>query len=227
MQVLTSVHFELVSGLLTDGKCPTTSLISKKLSLSFEEIEAALCELSETHGLVLHPDRIEPWVIHPFSLTPTLNFIESADRGWWAPCIWCAMGVAHLVGGKVKIHTRIGAESEAVVIDVVNGVSVSKLDLKVHFAIPPSRAWNNVHEHCSMVLPFHSESQADDWCHRHGLPKGRLVSLMQVSDLAGAWYGSHSSPNWHKWSMVEAQQIFEQSGFVGDFWNLGSTAGGF
>src|SRR5262249_57149373 len=33
-------------------------------------------------------------------------------RGWWAPCIWCALGVAALVGEDVVIHSRIGGEAE-------------------------------------------------------------------------------------------------------------------
>ena len=28
------------------------------------------------NGLVLHPHAARPWVIHPFLLTPTLNWIE-------------------------------------------------------------------------------------------------------------------------------------------------------
>ena len=27
-----------------------------------------------------------------------------AIHGWWAPCIWCAFGVAALAGGEIAIH---------------------------------------------------------------------------------------------------------------------------
>lgn len=53
-----------------------------------------------------------PWVIHPFSLSPTATWVQADQRGWWAPCIWCALGVAALVGQDVVVHCRIGAETE-------------------------------------------------------------------------------------------------------------------
>src|SRR5208282_1834978 len=42
------------------------------------------------------------------------------------------------------IHTRFGAGSEPVILDVEDGVPLDAEDIVVHFSIPPRYAWNNV-----------------------------------------------------------------------------------
>jgi hypothetical protein len=226
-ELTTRLHHRLISGLLQEGFCPTNLELSETFGIGLSEIEAGLTALSAMHGVVLHPHAIRPWVVHPFSLTPTINWIEASRRSWWAPCVWCAMGVATLVRGLVKVHTRIGAEGEPLTIKVVDGEPQESGDIIVHFAIPPARAWDNVHAHCSMVLPFRSSAEIDAWAHRHGLPKGEAVPLNQVAALARAWYGSHADPDWHKWSVDEAQAIFNAVGLGSEFWNLQSKGGRF
>ena len=105
------------------------------------------------------------------------------------------LGVATLVGGNVRIHTRYGAESEPLVISATNGEPTGFEDVLVHFAIPPARAWDNVHQHCSMVLPFHSEKAIDDWCKRHRLPRGEVVLFIKSLDLPTLGTASIQIPN--------------------------------
>jgi hypothetical protein len=225
--VLARLHFELIRGLIDHGRCPSTAELADRMGVGTEQIEAHLRDLESIHGVVLHPHVCEPWIVHPFSLTPTLNWIEGESGSWWAPCIWCALGVATVVGGKTRIHTRIGAESEPLIIDVQNGGATVTDDVWVHFAIPPARAWDNVHQHCALVLPFRSAAAIEDWCRRHGTPLGEAVPLQQVAHLAWVWYGSHASPDWHKWTISEAQEIFKQVGLTSSFWRLESRAGRF
>lgn len=224
---LTRLHYELVHGLLESGTCPSNADLAARLNIRVASVENLLRDLAAIHGVVLHPHSCTPWVIHPFSLTPTLNWVEKEDRGWWAPCIWCALGVATLAGGEVRIHSRYGAEGEPLTIPVLDGEPQGFETVVVHFAIPPSRAWDNVHEHCAMVLPFHSAGEIRAWSTRHGLPVGEPVPLRQVARLARVWYGSHARPDWHKWTVAEAQQIFRDAGLQSDFWNLGEKAGKF
>jgi hypothetical protein len=226
-QALSRLHYELVHGLVEQGACPTNAELSKTLGLSESEVEGQLRELAAIHGVVLHPHVCAPWVIHPFSTTPTLNWV-AGDRGsWWAPCVWCAIGVAVVVGGRTTIHTRFGAESEPLVIDLEDGRLVRGEGIWVHFAIPPAHAWDNVHQHCSMVLPFRTTADIEKWCGRHGVRMGQAVRLTQVAKLARAWYGSHSSPEWKKWSVADAQEIFTQVGLTSDFWKLEAKEGKF
>jgi hypothetical protein len=221
------LHHEIVRSLIDSGVCPTNLELASRLQLDEKQLERLLRSLSDIHGLVLHPHECRPWIIHPFSLTPTSHWIEGLKSSWWAPCLWCAFGVAALVGGEVKVHTRFGAEGEPVMIPVRDGHFVGFDYVLVHFAIPPSRAWENVHEHCSMVLAFRSVEEIQNWCTRHRLPFGEPVPLQQVADLARQWYGSHANPDWRKWTINEAQEIFARADLSSAFWDLARKTGSF
>lgn len=223
---LSTLHYELIQGLIQRGACPNNTQLAAKLDATEPEVRQLLRELAAIHGVVLHPHIDEPWIVHPFSLTPTLNWIEGRTGSWWAPCVWCALGVTALVPSPTRIHTRYGAEAELLVIDVIDG-QADRPDVWVHFAIPPARAWNNVHQHCALVLPFHSPEEIRDWCARHGTQMGEAVPLPRVQQLAQAWYGSHASPQWRKWSIAEAQAIFSNAGLTSEFWQLQSRDGHF
>ncbi|MBV8895419.1 MAG: hypothetical protein JO051_02830 [Acidobacteriaceae bacterium] len=223
---LALLHYQLIQGVMQHGKCPSNLELAQSLKTSEAEIESLLSDLAAIHGVVLHPHVREPWIIHPFSLTPTLNWIEGETGSWWAPCVWCALGITTLVGGATRIHTRYGAEAEPRVIEVLDGRPLAS-DVVVHFAIPPARAWDNVHQHCSLVLPFRSPSAVQDWCTRYGVPMGEVVPLVTVSKLAQAWYGSHADRHWRKWSVEEAQDIFSRVGLNSEFWQLARGEGAF
>lgn len=224
-QAVSRLHYELIQSLIKAGACPTRSELAERFKVPVVRIEQLLSELSKVHGVVLHPHLCEPWIVHPFSTTPTGHCVEAEDRSWWAPCIWCAFGIATLVGGDTRIHTRFGFESEPLVIRTIKGEPVGLEEVWVHFAIPPSRAWQNVHQHCSMVLAFHSREDILTWCDRHRLQHGEDIPLHNVAQFARRWYGTHANENWHKWTIAEARAIFQQSGFVSPFWDLGQTEG--
>lgn len=222
-----AVHTYLIQQLLSFGFVPTRDRVASQLEVTTSEIEDAYKRLSEGHGLVLHPHVAEPWVIQPFSLSPTLNWVEADSIGWWAPCIWCALGIATLVGGEVRIETRLGAEREPLSILVRDGLVTSTEPLLAHFAIPPKHAWDNVHLHCALLLPFRSLPQVESWCEKHAAPLGVTVPLEQTASLAKEWYGGYADAHWHKWSKAEAQSIFRKVGLTSAFWDLGSNVGGF
>jgi hypothetical protein len=46
-------------------------------------------------------------------------------------------------------------------------------DIVIHFAIPPARGGDSVHQHCSLVLPFGSPEAIQDWCERYGVAARR------------------------------------------------------
>ncbi len=224
---LSRLHHELISGLLQTGACPTNTELALRFGATPGAIDEMLQALAEIHGVVLHPHKAAPWILHPFSTTPTLNWIEGRGRSWWAPCIWCAFGVATLVGGEVRLHSRYGAECDPIIVPVRDGQALGFESVVVHFAIRPARAWDNVHEHCAMVLPFRNADDIARWSVRHSLPRGEAVPLHQVAALAKVWYGQHAEPDWHKWSVAEAQEIFRGAGLTSAFWNLENQDGRF
>jgi hypothetical protein len=220
------VHHAFIDRLRQTGSAPSRHEVSAALAKPIKEIEDALCRLAESHGVVLHPHVCEPWVIHPFSLSPTATWVQQGDQGWWAPCIWCGCGIAALVGGNAVIHARLGGEIEDIDIHICNGEVVEK-DLWVHFAVPPRSAWDNVHHFCATVLPFRHEADVRTWSKRHGIPTGSTVPISQVKDLGREWYVHHCDRDWRKWSVAEAIEIFERVGLMGPFWSLESRDGSF
>lgn len=98
---LSLVHHKLIQSLIDTGGCPNSSELAERLDMSVAEIEKRLSELAAIHGVVLHPHVREPWVVHPFSTTPTVHWVEGADASGWAPCIWCAFGITTLVAAKL------------------------------------------------------------------------------------------------------------------------------
>lgn len=208
---------------MLDGSAPTAGEIAAAMSLPVDAIAASLRRLSDGHGVVLHPGTTDVWIVHPFSLSPTATWVEASGRGWWAPCIWCATGIAALVAPDVIIHSRLGGEAEPVAIHL----GKHEAELVVHFPIPPRDAWNNVVHYCATVLPFRGEAEIDAWCARHRIPRGAAVPMSQVQLLGRVWYGRHLDRSWRKWTVVQARTIFEEVGLTDRFWHLPEETGRF
>jgi hypothetical protein len=129
------------------------------------------------------------------------------------------MGIVTLAAPSATIHTRYGAEHEEARIEVRNQTIVPS-DVVVHFSLAPREAWRNVVHWCATLLPFRNRDDVAAWCHRHRLPQGAVVPIEQVLALGRAWYGQHLDENWRKWSVAEAQAIFDKIGLGGSFWRL-------
>src|SRR5258708_19023388 len=104
------VHHAFIDQLRRTGRAPSRHEVSAALARPVNDIEQALRRLSASHGVVLHPHVCEPWVIHPFSVSPTATWVQQGERGWWAPCIWCGFGIAALAGGNWAFPPRNGGE---------------------------------------------------------------------------------------------------------------------
>lgn len=74
------LHYELIRGLIQNGSCPGKYELAAQLGVTPAELDDIFRALAAIHGVVLHPHTPAPWIIHPFSLTPTLNWIEGRGR---------------------------------------------------------------------------------------------------------------------------------------------------
>jgi len=219
------VHHALLSEIIASGRAPDGAALAERLGATIEELEPSLARLDANHGVVLHPGTSRVWIVHPFSVSPTLNWVAGARHGWWAPCLWCGFGVALLVGEDVEIATRLGAEREDLRLHVSGG-QLEERGLVVHFPLPPRQAWDNVHHFCASLLAFRGERELRAWSQRHGIGPGTALPIETLFELARHWYGRHLAPDWRKHSVAEAQAIFERVGLTGDFWRLGNQGQG-
>ncbi|MBI2519289.1 MAG: hypothetical protein HYV97_02680 [Bdellovibrio sp.] len=219
------VHCELINELIEKGSCPFPFDLSERLKVAVCEIESSFLRLAENHALVLHPGTTRVWVIHPFSVSPTTTWVETDERGWWAPCLWCAFGMAFLLKGEVRIHSRLGGRERLALFRIMDGVLAEGSEYVIHFSIPPRDAWENVHHFCACVQPFRNEEEIPAWCKAHGLPLGESITPNVLLALARVWYGGHRNPDWIKWNARDAQRIFGEVGLNGPFWDLGSHDG--
>jgi hypothetical protein len=214
-----SLHYTIIKYIIDNGYAPDIETLSEMLNSSIMEIGEELYELHEEHGVVLHPNEPKIWIIHPFSLSPT-NFVVNSSRGlWWGNCAWCSFGIAALIKEDVSIKTSFGAHGEQVTIHIING-EVQEKDLYIHFPIPMKDAWDNVIYTCSNMLVFKDENQVDLWTKSHNIPKGDIQQMDKIWKFSKKWYGNHLNPDWKKWTMKEAREMFLEFNLTHEVWDL-------
>jgi hypothetical protein len=213
------LHHIILRHIIDFGFAPEVPALMGMLNLKREDVTSLLFELQHSHGVVLHPHTPKVWAIHPFSLAPTNFLVRSSDKLWWGNCAWCSLGIAALLQKNVSIITRIGGHDKQVVIRIEDGEVVED-HFVIHFPIPMKNAWDNVTYTCSNMLVFENETQVDDWVRQHNITKGDLQTIGKIWDLSKAWYGQHLSPNWKKWTLSEAREIFRRFDLSGDIWEL-------
>lgn len=214
-----NLHFTILQEIIDNGFAPNVSELSKILSATENEIIKGLHDLQEYHGVVLHPNEPKVWVIHPFSLSPTNFYVKTQNGEWWGNCAWCSLGVAALLKDDVKIITTIGAETKQIEINIIDG-EIREKNYFIHFPIPMKNAWDNVIYTCSNMLVFENETQIEEWTKKHNISKGDIQPIEKIWNFSKKWYGNHLNPNWKKWTIEEAKEIFNEFDLKNKIWQL-------
>jgi len=215
---------EAVRGALTRliaefGHAPALDTLALSLARPLDDVAAALQRLHNTHSLLLHPGSLVPWVVHPFALAPGSCWVKTPQRGYWANCLYCAFGIAASLRTEAAITTRLGGEAETVEIRVRDDC-IEPAEFVFHLSTPAARWWDNVVFACSSFQPFRTEADADDWCARHALPKGAVLTLPQLWGFASEWYGDYVHGRWRKRRIDEIRALFARHGLSGTFWEI-------
>lgn len=200
------------------GHAPSLSELAGRAGIAVGEAEAALRRLHEGHALILHPNRCEPWVVHPFALSPGSCWVETAERGYWANCLYCALGIAAALKAGTRITTRLGGEARTALYRVEGG-RLLDTDGVFHLSTPARHWWDNVIHACSSFQPFASEAEIDPWCRRHALPRGHVMTMEALWRFASDWYGNCLDQPWRKRSVQEVRALFDAHGLTGEFWS--------
>jgi hypothetical protein len=68
---------------------------------------------------------------------------------------------------------------------------------------------------------FRSEEHVARWLEAAGYEEpGETLGVVQICDLAHAWWGDRLAPDWQPHSRAENQAILESVGLTGKFWQL-------
>lgn len=70
------------------------------------------------------------------------------------------------------------------------------------------------------MLLFRSEEHIEKWRRPRGIDRGATLSLGQQWRLARRWYRERMSPEWRRFTIDEAEQVFADVGLTGPFWSL-------
>ena len=213
------VRGELTRAIAELGHAPGNAELARRTGGTVRAVEQALGRLHDTHSLLLHPHICSPWVVHPFALSPGSCWVDVGDRGWWANCLYCGMGIAAALDRDASIYTRIAGERDTLVVHVSCG-RVEEADLLFHLPVPVRHWWDNVIHACATFQPFRSEAEVEDWCMRHDLPIGAIVPLPEMWRFAADWCGDYLRKPWRKRSREEIIALFDRHGFTDEFWRI-------
>jgi hypothetical protein len=199
------------------GHSPSLAELALEAGAGVPQVEASLRRLHNAQALLLHPHRCEPWAVHPFALSPASCWVETRDRGYWANCLYCALGIAAALKSDARVTTRLGGEAETVRYHVLEGRLLDTGGV-FHLSTPARHWWDNVIHACASFQPFASEEDVDPWCEQHAMPRGHVMSLEALWRFASDWYGSCLDKPWRKRTPEEVRALLDANGLTGDFW---------
>jgi hypothetical protein len=217
-----TLHYLATKHIIETGHAPNIQTLSKLAKLPQHETETALKDLAAMHGVILVPNSLEIWSLHPFALLPTRHWVTAKQGGWWANCAWCSLAIGAALGTDTQITTGDGAEGPPLTFAIQQGRS-SRPELLMHFPYPPARWWDNPYCPCGNILFFSSCDRIDQWCARHGRPRGVTLDMPQAIALANEWFGDYACPDWRRKSPEQARAIFEKLNLDPQFWNLSTS----
>jgi len=201
------------------GHAPALPALAEAAGGSVEAVEAALRRLHEGHALLLHQHTSEPWVVHPFALSPGGCWVETPARGYWANCLYCGFGIAAALGSDATLTARLGGEAVTATWRVRDGRLLDTNGI-FHLSTPVAQWWDNVIFACASFQPFADEADVAPWCARHAMPRGATMSLDALWRFASDWYGGCLQEPWRKRTPAEVRALFDAHGLTGPFWKI-------
>jgi hypothetical protein len=213
------LHHLLIRHVIDTGHAPTLQTLAALAQLTQEKTAEVLRELEQIHGVILVPNSLGIWSLHPFALHPTAFWVSTAAGGWWANCAWCSLGIWAALKQDAAISTSDGGEGDTLEF-AIEGGQPCRTDLLMHFPYPPERWWDNPFAPCANILFFSSEAHIDTWCLRHGHPRGSALPINLAVQLSDLWFGDYASIDWVRKTPERATEIFAGLGLDRSFWKL-------
>lgn len=122
---------------------PRKGELAQAMNLPIAEVDASLRRLAEAHMIVLQPQTGEVLMANPFSAVPTPFLVRSADRSWYANCIWDGMGISAMLHKPVDLQTSCACCGDEIQIRIPDDCK-SNDERVAHFAIPAAHWWDDI-----------------------------------------------------------------------------------
>jgi Alkylmercury lyase len=222
-----AVRLAVYRAFADQGRPPSVAELAGETGLAEGDVRSSLKDLHDAHAIVLTAAGDAVRMAHPFSAAP-MGFVVSADgeaatgyagdRMWWGGCAWDSFGIGAALRETVVIRTRCPGCGTALTIRAGRDRPPEQ-DLVVHVRWPASRWWDDVVAACTNIRLFCSAAHVEAWA-RAGHPVGAVITSAAMWRLAQPWYGNRLEPGWSPRPVADAQQILEQCGLSGEFWQL-------
>lgn len=175
-------------GFAETGRAPRLHALAAASGWEPAQVPAGLVLLSERRHLVLD-HRGDIVMAHPFSSVPLGFAVMGTSVLFWGGCAWDSFALPHLLPEQAPalVSTRCPACARPHTWDVGTG-SPPEGEQVVHFLVPAAEMWHDVAHTCGHQRIFRSTVCVDRWLAERGLPRGYVMDLTTLWDLAAHWY---------------------------------------
>jgi hypothetical protein len=201
------------------GRAPTMLDLATKLDIAAEDIKRSCQRLSEQQSLLVKPGGCDIWMAMPFSGAPTPHRVRIGDREWYAVSAWDALGIPVMMKSDALIQTACGDCGRSLEIEISRN-KIAEASHLFHFAVPVRDWWDNILYTSSTMSLFDSDAHIANWCTKHGVEKGVVMTLKDGWKFARAWFEDRLDPDWRWKSSGEIREMFASLGLTDEFWRM-------
>ncbi|HWM33290.1 MAG TPA: organomercurial lyase [Pseudolysinimonas sp.] len=219
-RVVERVRSHIYVQLAATGDAPTVLAVADRLGLRPLEAAGAFDALAAGRHLVLDADR-RILMAHPFSTIPLRFSVMGAHTLWWGGCAWDSFAIPHLVPDEPTVLVATTCPNCFTPHSwLVQRSGPPAGEQVAHFLTPMSRVWDDVIQTCGNQSIFCSESCVEQWLAATGHPRGYVMSLETLWNLARGWYAGRLDSPYTRREPAEAAAYFASVGLRGAFWGL-------
>ena len=215
---LERLRLAVYGSLARTGTVPALPDLAATLGTDVASVADGLGELAELRHVVLGPGG-EVLLAHPFAAVSFGFSVMGRDTLWWGGCAWDSFAIPHLLPaeGTVLVATRCPACGTPHAWDVGHEHPPAGAQV-AHFLVPAAHIWDDVVHSCSNQRIFCSEECVDDWLVSTGQPKGYVLDLTTLWNLAAHWYDGRLSYGYERREPALAADYLRSVGLTGPFW---------
>ena len=213
------VRIAIARSIRTRGRIPTIAAVAAETGKAIETVDASFARMIE--GRVFRPrkDSHEIYAYSPFCVGPTDFFVTAAGRIWFAIDAWDALGIPAALGEAGVVETRCADCNEALVVEVdADGATEVQTWIVMQVGVPARDFWKDIDFTESTILLFKDEEHAKVWRERAKLPTSAILTIEQATGLAHAWHARKLDPDWQRFTIEEAEAIFDELALDPKFW---------